>query len=415
MDNERIIDAGISYQYSFSIFDNSVKLSDEEKVKKVFSALERRFPGCIKGESPAAAENTVFQELETARSFLHGGGLPFECKRMLITGFGLTFPGADIRESAVLLSIFPEFNAAQLMICFEGKNLTTDEMIYLRHIHGGTAQFDFADGKKLHLDGIYELIAKAMDCGCDNVERTYFAEIKAFRPYDRLEDILANEKRRIYGMMSGDEGWQFVPEELAEERLGSNWGSRNFMRFMVFGNSSLLLNLTETTAAKAYIERQYDFGGRIYGGINPYFLLNSSVAGINHGIIFSQEMVMVIKTISTRILNRPSSFASGKTNNLGQEIRMTRAFRSELITTLNRVENLGISEMGELEQTLLQSQRITPLIENIKYLLELLEGELDLLYQESTNRLVNLLTVAGLILSVIGTMIDLGWLGFLIK
>ena len=42
---------------------------------------------------------------------------------------------------------------------------------------------------------------------------------------------------------------------------------------------------------------------------------------------------------------------------------------------------------------------INPLVEKIKYLLELLESELDLLYQTSTNTLVNILTVCGLLLA----------------
>ena len=63
------------------------------------------------------------------------------------------------------------------------------------------------------------------------------------------------------------------------------------------------------------------------------------------------------------------------------------------------MENLEISEIGELERVLLISQQIDPLIEKIKYLLELLESELDLLYQTSTNRLVNFLTAAGLVLA----------------
>ena len=65
------------------------------------------------------------------------------------------------------------------------------------------------------------------------------------------------------------------------------------------------------------------------------------------------------------------------------------------------MENLEISEIGEMERILLTSQQIDPIIEKVKYLLELLESELDLLYQTSTNRLINLLTVAGLVLAAI--------------
>ena len=157
-----------------------------------------------------------------------------------------------------------------------------------------------------------------------------------------------------------------------------------------------------------YVAHQRAFGTAVYGGANPYFLMNSNVAGVNHGIIFSQETVFVIKTIANRVLNRQSGYAVVTSNRLGNEIRKTKKFRSELITILNRVENMGITEMGELEQMLLRSYKITPLIDSIKYLLELLESELDLLYQQSTNRLVNILTIAGLLLSVIDVLSGIG-------
>lgn len=57
-----------------------------------------------------------------------------------------------------------------------------------------------------------------------------------------------------------------------------------------------------------------------------------------------------------------------------------------------------------MEKVLLESQQINPIIEKIKYLLDLVESELDLLYQNSTNRLINILTVLGLILSVAGVV-----------
>jgi len=55
---------------------------------------------------------------------------------------------------------------------------------------------------------------------------------------------------------------------------------------------------------------------------------------------------------------------------------------------------------------LIKGQQIESLIEKIKYLLELLESELELLYQNSTNRLVNILTIAGLLLTVIGMFFE---------
>jgi hypothetical protein len=71
------------------------------------------------------------------------------------------------------------------------------------------------------------------------------------------------------------------------------------------------------------------------------------------------------------------------------------------------VENLELSEIGEMERVLLVGQQIDPLIEKLKYLLELLESELDLLYNTSTNRLGTAIAVGGLIFAGIQIILAL--------
>ena len=116
---------------------------------------------------------------------------------------------------------------------------------------------------------------------------------------------------------------------------------------------------------------------------------------------------MVMRIICNRIIRRQANYYTGNQNgNLRREIRRVKAYRGELITTLNKVENLSISEIGELERVMLVSQQIDPIIEKVKYLLELLESELDLLYSTSTNRLVNFLTAAGVALTAIGLILN---------
>ncbi|MBQ5682276.1 MAG: hypothetical protein IIV26_02020, partial [Peptococcaceae bacterium] len=162
-------------------------------------------------------------------------------------------------------------------------------------------------------------------------------------------------------------------------------------------------------AAKRYRENQVAFGGTYYGGMNPYFALNPEVAGVNHGIIYAVELVMAMKTIAHRILEFQASFQKNRTGNFGEDIRQTKDYRRELISTLNRVENIDMTELGELEKVILNSQQISPIIEKIKYLLELLESELDLMYQTRTNAFVNLLTILGLIVAIVSAVI--AWLG----
>lgn len=233
-------------------------------------------------------------------------------------------------------------------------------------------------------------------------------EINRFGAMDNVAVIMQQEKKRMYGIISGDEGWNYIPEALAETRIQSAWSSRDFVEFITFGSNFLLLNLLHSPAAQQYRENQLRFGSSYYGGMNPYFALDPVVAGVNHGIIYAVELVMAIKTIAHRILEFQASFQQNRTGNFREDIRRTKDYRRELIDTLNRVEHIDMTELGELEKVILSSQQITPVIDKIKYLLELLESELDLMYQTRTNTIVNLLTVMGLLLTVGGTI--LAWI-----
>ena len=396
---ERRFDTRISYLYSFSLFDPGYMAPEEEKVRRVRQALTRAFPQCLPDDHPAAGEDPIFRDLNIVQGFLHGGGLPFPSRRFLIRDLGLTFQKVPMEETAVLFSFFPEFNAAQLIFSFRAEDVDTDQLIYLRQIFGGVAPFRAKDGRELSLGQWFRAVTDTLGVPVDDPDTAYVVEVKDTHPALTADQLLQEETQRLYGMMTGDEGWQFVPKDLASQRLGHYWGSRDFVRIAVFGNNALFLNLNRSDMARDYLARQDQFGGWAYGGANDYFRVDSDLAGLCHGILHAEEMVMVIKTIAGRILNRQQFYQKHPAGGLSKAIQRTRLFRRELITTLDRVENLGIMEIGELEQLLLSSQKITPLIDSIKYLLELLEGELDLLYQQSTNRLVNILTVAGLLIS----------------
>ena len=407
IDDDVRMDACVNFQYSFSLSDIPQKAPYSDKYYQIHTKLASAFPGTLAQDDPEAQLDPVFRDLTTSQNFLHGGGTPFECKHFLIKGLNLKFVETEMRESAILLTFFPEFNVATLMFCFRVDKATTDELVYYRQIFSGAAKFVSGSGEEKCLwDWFHKIIAPLG--AITDIDQTYLLELKAMHPYTNIEDVLEKESHRLYGIMCGDEGWEYVPEDLARFRMENQWGSRNFVRFIVFGSNALLLNFNRLGEGMKYVAHQRAFGEAVYGGANEYFLMNSDVAGVNHGIIFSQETVFVIKTIANRVLNRQTGFAVKTSSKLGNEITKTKKFRSELISILNRVENLGITEIGELEKILLRSSKITPLIDSIKYLLELLESELDLLYQQSTNRLVNILTIAGLILSVIDVLSGLG-------
>lgn len=403
------IDGNICYHFSFSIFDEAVGLRTDDE-SELRAAIRDAYPDAVFFDETAAASEALFRDLAVGQSFLHGDGLPFGCFRVLLKNYRLTLQDYTVSDSTVFLTVFPESDTVQMCICLSIKDACIDDYVYLRHVQGNGAKLKNADGRMVSVREIFDEASSCLGRKITDVEETYLLEIKKWSGYENaasLDPIIAAETKPIYGMMTGDEGWRYVPLALARQRMENVWGSRDFIRFISFGANSVFFNFYDSPCAAAYRENRRCFDAAHYGDMNPYFLMDSPVAGVNHGILLSMELVMVIKTTCNLILRRQASYyIGGQSNQMRTEIRKLKAYRGELITTLNKVENLSISEIGELEKVMLTSQQIEPLIEKIKYLLELLESELDLLYQTSTNRLINLLTVAGLVLAGIQVLVE---------
>lgn len=401
---EESMDVNIGYQFSFSYFKEDRTDHIEIETGLLKDRVKQVFPKCIFEDDPCAENYQFFRDIKTAKEFLHGDGLPFINMRFLFDEYNLSMEEAEVTDTTCYMTLFPESSIAQVCISMSLKNCSKDFLVYMRHVQGNGRKLHNSDGRELSVKDIFDEISKSLGCEITDMEPTYLVEITRFGEYEKAEAVFNDNKRLLYGIMCGDEGYRNVPMSLAEERLANSWGSRDFTKLASFGSNTVFVNLNKGSIAKNYIENRRNFDHSFYGEINPYFLIESPVAGINHGVIFSAELVMVIKTISNRILSRQSSYYANNGKNYSVDIRKTKRYRGELITTLKKVENLSISEIGELERVLLAGQQIEPLVEKIKYLLELLESELDLLYQSSTNRLVNILTVAGLLLSAIGVI-----------
>lgn len=400
--DDTTFDGKISYILYFTLFPEQ---ESAQRMKTLKADMLRNYPMAHTEED----DNEIFRDFKIVQEFLHGGGLPFQCWRLLLCNEPVTMEKAAVHQLQVMFTAFPEINIGKMTFNLQFQEAGTSQMVYLHHCNGNGAKITFKDGTALSISEMYQQVLKEMNFYGKHGQLAHLIEINRFGNLDDVAVIMQQEKKRMYGIISGDEGWNHIPEELADARIQPDWSSRDFVEFITFGSNFLLLNLIDSPAAKRYRENQVAFGGTYYGGMNPYFALNPEVAGVNHGIIYAVELVMAMKTIAHRILEFQASFQKNRTGNFGEDIRQTKDYRRELISTLNRVENIDMTELGELEKVILNSQQISPIIEKIKYLLELLESELDLMYQTRTNAFVNLLTILGLIVAIVSAVI--AWLG----
>lgn len=383
-------DGKTSYILYFSLFEEREIASRMGTLRQEVAAV---YPDALFED----ADHPIFRDFKTVQEFLHGGGLPFDCWRVLLCDVPVTMEKASVYRLQILFTAFPEINIGKLTFNLQFQNASTSQMVYLHHCNSNGAKLYFSDEVSYSIREIYDNVLRKMRFYGKHGQTAHLIELNRFGDMEDVAEIMQREKKRMYGIISGDEGWNHIPEELAAERIKADWSSRDFVEFITFGSNFLLLNLVHSKAAQNYRANQTGFGGAYYGGMNPYFALNPAIAGVNHGIIFSVELVMAIKTIAHRILEFQASFQKSRTGNFDEDIKRTKDYRRELISTLNRVENIDMTELGELEKVILTSQQITPIIDKIKYLLELLESELNLMYQTRTNTIANAIAVLGLI------------------
>ena len=234
--------------------------------------------------------------------------------------------------------------------------------------------------------------------------RSYLLEITGMAAdYQTAAEVEQAEAPLLYGLLTGDEGYAFVPRETVDARLAFHWGSRDFIRVYGDEGAFLFLNLLHSTERQHYLERQEVYGNRIYGGVDDYFHMGSCPLTVNHGILFSVEFVMVLKALINWVMAAQSNGAARKS--FYRRIRETNENRKRVLTVLHKAEEVAIAEIGALGSILQESQHIAPLVEKVRHMLELLESDLDLMYSKRNNILITALTVIGLIFALVQVLL----------
>jgi hypothetical protein len=398
------VNANVCYYQTYYFQDRDTSDGVKRVYDRALAILKGNYAGAIFQEE--GQDEPVFAEIRTAQDFLYGGKLPFQTTRVLLTDYHLTHPSIPITNSVVMACVYPEIGIASVMISLTLKGASTDQMVFLRHMQGNGELLCQTDSNgnqtMMTITQVTNTVAEAFGVPLNKSRSAYVLEINGFDDYTDVTKLREEQAPCLYGMLTGDEGWEYVPPALAQKRLSENmWSSRKHVSVIAFASSFLMINLYNSPPALEYSEHQTRYFTDYYGEINPYFDLHSTFAGVNHGLLFAVEVGMIIHSFSQSILDRQGAYQFGVQKSFRKSIQEIKSFRRQVILTLNRVENIQISEMGELQVLVLESLKISPIIDRLKYLLELMESEMDLMYSTRTNTLVNLIAVIGLILSLL--------------
>ncbi len=349
-----------------------------------------------------ARTERIRSDFQIAEGFLLSGDPHFKTERYYLADVPLRLENVPILDSHVVLSVYPEVSVCQVSVCLQVGEASVQDYVYLHQLQCSPAENFRSGTEKTSVPALCDKLLR--ENGFTGVEKGAtgcLLEINRFGDKTDAASFSEHELQCLYGLLTGDEGWRHVPGALARERMAESWTSRDFVKVIAFSNSYLLVNLNRSCVHEDYLAGQYGYQHRYYNGMNDYFTMDAATAGVNHGVFFSAETGLIIKTATDRLMQASNKRTKLHGIVLNRKIEENKTRRAELIRMLNKVENVKISELGELDGLILRQLDVSQRVESIRNLLELLESDLDLLYSTDTNRMVTFLTILGLAFALI--------------
>lgn len=111
------------------------------------------------------------------------------------------------------------------------------------------------------------------------------------------EEFINRYPGQTYGLMTGDEGWRFVPTEFSRERISTRWGSRDFISVLASKDGVILLNFRNTYHHKQYVDTQRELRKLFKNEVENYFNYNYNIAGMEHG-----PFLLLERAIQSRLI-----------------------------------------------------------------------------------------------------------------
>ena len=205
----------------------------------------------------------------------------------------------------------------------------------------------------------------------------------------------------LYGLLVGDEGYEYIPKELAFKRISQfHWGTRQFVYIFAYGSNSILLNFkAHASSGIAYIERQKEWSEMFYDhNRNLYFSMSPCIAGIDHGLFRSIERNIIVYYENDYISKIDQSSA----------IHLNKK-RNKILLFLYKTTT-ALDEINDLFHVISQASGTADTIETIKQRLSLRSEEKTLKNQRDNNGIMLTLTFTSLILGFLAITTDSSFL-----
>lgn len=395
--------AYISFLNTFAVKVNK-EISCDDSVKKLNNIG-------IKAES----SEQYLKHFQIVESFLLSKSIAQQYHRLKTDGFTISLPhlpencpiNSRIKVNT-FLTIYPRFDISTLLFNLHLENCTVDELIFLMQCFEDRFKIDVDSDElnELNTNNIFirdilleyiKLISTAFGLkpGTPNIFKSRCIEIPGLSNSE-IQDpqaLLDRFPRQIYGLLTSDEGWRFVPEDVAIEKTNMKWRTRNFVLAIPLHFCVLLINMLNGDTHKQYIKSQKLIRTKFGCSLEEYFKIKPKIAGLKHGPLLILEISSIQYYMLDQVLYKITEAKP-------KSVRDFLTQREELTEALSKLAKFKIQEVRILGENIGKTMLLENKINNVTKRLEEIERALIVKYNQRINYFMLTLTVFGIIFAI---------------
>lgn len=215
-----------------------------------------------------------------------------------------------------------------------------------------------------------------------------------------FDTFLTKYSHEIYGLLSSDEGWKYIPSEITESITTKEnlWTTRRFLRIITKGNSILSITANTDQEYSNYLDSTVNFYSHYNQTAPDYFSNNlcaANLAGLNHGILFVVENVLLEKL--NLIISDEFTMEEPKT------IRESILKREEFLKISERIPQMRIPEIGQLYAIMRENFGINSYSDEIDKKRKILDTTLEFQYKEMLDIIAKIIAVIAAFVAITQT------------
>ena len=318
----------------------------------------------------------------------------------------------------VFLTVYPQISMGILLFNVMPKFCDVDQVIFLKQsIHNrfnlrirSYTPFARPQLPMSLLEAMREYVKALLLAFNINVKNTTVIpstciEIRSLRNVDKTmnpEEIFQSFPQQIYGMLVGDEGWRYVPQDVARTKMDSRWGTRDFAKVVYFADSVVMINFEDQRSC-GYRESQKGVREKFGCVVEEYFTTSPKIAGLNHGPLLMLENTFVQYFIVQEALAKTAKTRIKSIRGLLRE-------REDLLDALGKLSSIKIPEMGALGRRVQEAMHLSKSMEELEKRLDEIERTLLIKYNQKINLGLILLAIITLFLGILELLIQFGFL-----